>query len=170
MNLIQHSQYSVFAFCCILMLFSCDQSRQSKNKNEILMKDKGLISITSHHSIDVTMNDIELLLKEEGFQIFTKIDHGEAAKKYDHDLNPTQLIIFGNPENGGTSLMQENQRMGIDLPAKILVWEDDSGSTHITYNDIRWLADRHDLTEKNSKVINALNQTISRITEKAAQK
>ncbi|CAB1274622.1 DUF302 domain-containing protein [Candidatus Nitrosacidococcus tergens] len=133
------------------------------------MNEKGLITLTSQFSLEKTMNYIETLLKKEGFHIFTIIDHSINAKKHGRNLNPTQLIIFGNPKTGGTGLMQENQTIGIDLPAKILVWSDNKGTTHITYNDMQWIANRHYLTDKNRDAINELNKKISEICTKVSQ-
>jgi uncharacterized protein (DUF302 family) len=59
-------------------------------------------------------------------------------------LRPTELLIFGNAR-GGTPLMQSIQTIGIDLPLKALVWDDDSGSTWVSYNDPTWLAGPHGL-------------------------
>ncbi|CAH9016767.1 DUF302 domain-containing protein [Candidatus Nitrosacidococcus sp. I8] len=115
------------------------------------------------------MNYIKTLLREEGFHIFTIIDHSASAKKHGRELNPTQLIIFGNPKTGGTGLMEENQTIGIDLPAKILVWRDNEGITHITYNDMQWIANRHHFTDKNIDIINRLNKVISEICMKASK-
>jgi uncharacterized protein (DUF302 family) len=59
-------------------------------------------------------------------------------------LRPTELLIFGNAK-GGTPLMQAEQVIGIDLPLKALVWQDEAGVTWLSYNDPTWLAKRHGL-------------------------
>ena len=80
-----------------------------------------------------------------GMTIFARIDHAAAAKDVGMSLSPTEVLIFGNPK-GGTPLMQAAQTLGIDLPLKALVWQDDAGTTWLGYNDPRWLAKRHGVT------------------------
>lgn len=133
------------------------------------MENNGLKSIKSDFSADETMERIEKLLKWKDFHIFVRIDHGRSAEEHDRKLNPTQLIVFGNPKTGGTGLMQENQTIGIDLPAKILVWEDSSHQTYITYNDIKWLVDRHNLSDKNKEVIDQLKTAIKEVCFQASK-
>jgi uncharacterized protein (DUF302 family) len=76
--------------------------------------------------------------------VFARIDHAAGAAEVGLSLRPTELVIFGNAK-GGTPLMQSIQTIGIDLPLKVLVWQDESGSTWISYNDPAWLAKRHGL-------------------------
>ena len=74
----------------------------------------------------------------KGLAILAHIDHAGAAAEAGMELRPTDLLIFGNPK-GGTPLMQANQTMGIDLPLKALVWQDQDGKTWLGYNDPAWL-------------------------------
>ena len=74
--------------------------------------------------------------------ILARIDHAAAAANVGMALRPTEVLIFGNPL-AGTPLMQAAQTIGIDLPLKALVWQDDAGKTWLAYNDPTWLARRH---------------------------
>ncbi|MGP4015595.1 DUF302 domain-containing protein [Saccharopolyspora sp. 5N708] len=65
--------------------------------------------------------------------VFSRIDHADNAAKAGLELRPTELVIFGNP-HGGTPLMQERQTTGIDLPVKVLAWQDENGAVWLTYN------------------------------------
>jgi uncharacterized protein (DUF302 family) len=85
----------------------------------------GLISLKSPRGAKETMDKLESLVKERGFNIFARIDHAAGATKIGKTLRPTELLIFGNPQ-GGTPLMECAQTAGIDLPLKALVWEDAS--------------------------------------------
>lgn len=127
----------------------------------------GLTTINSKYSTEETTDRIIALLKEKEFHIFAKIDHQENAAKHEIELRPTSLIIFGNP-SVGTLLMQEQQTIGIDLPAKFLVWENKSGDTKITYNQSDYLAKRHGLSSKTQKPITALKNTIESVSKEAA--
>lgn len=157
------TQYWLLLIGIMFTTLSC-QKPQNSNK----MDNNGLVSIESLYAADETISRLQNLLEEKDFHIFTIIDHGRSAEKYDRNLNPTQVIIFGNPKTGGTFLMQENQRIGIDLPAKILVWTNDENTTFITYNKMDWIANRHQLSDKNKEIIDNLNSGISTIVKEAS--
>jgi len=102
----------------------------------------GLVSLKSAYGPKVTMNRLESEIRSRGMIVFAKIDHAAGAEAVGMTLRPTELVIFGNAK-GGTPLMQGVQTMGIDLPLKALVWQDDSGATILSYNAPKWLAARH---------------------------
>ncbi|BCO08021.1 hypothetical protein GF1_03970 [Desulfolithobacter dissulfuricans] len=94
----------------------------------------------------------------KGMTVFARINHAEGAQKVGKKLRPTELIIFGNPRVG-TPLMQCAQSVGIDLPQKALIWEDEKGQVWLFYNDPEYLADRHGIKgcdEVIKKIANAL--------------
>lgn len=128
----------------------------------------GLITLKSNHSAKETIDKIEELLLEKGYHVFSKISHRENAAKNGIDLRPTELIIFGNPKVG-TVLMWDNQAVGLDLPSKILAWEDESGQTHVVYNDGDWLAQRHQLSTATEEAVEALKETIRAVSAAAAK-
>ncbi|MDN3377448.1 MULTISPECIES: DUF302 domain-containing protein [unclassified Pseudoalteromonas] len=103
---------------------------------------EGLISVKSPLSAKATMNKFEQLAKSKGLTIFARIDHAAGAKKVNKELNPTEVLTFGNPK-GGTPLMQCAQTIGIDLPLKALVWEDAQSQVWLSYNDPAYIAERH---------------------------
>src|ERR1700753_1067628 len=104
----------------------------------------GLITIPSNYSVKQTLDRLEAALKAAGMTIFARVDHAGGAASVGLALRPTELIIFGNPK-GGTPLMQANQMVGLDLPLRVLGWEDDAGNCNLTYNDVDWLAARYGL-------------------------
>ena len=105
---------------------------------------QGLTSIPSSQGPKETMDRLEAEIRTKGLTIFARIDHAAGAAEVGLKLRPTQLIIFGNAR-GGTPLMQSVQAIGIDLPLKALVWQDAAGKTWISYNEPRWIAERHGL-------------------------
>lgn len=133
-----------------------------------MSKENGIITLDSQFSFVETTQKVKDLLAVNGFHVFGVIDHSKSAKKHGRKLNPTHLFIFGNPKTGGTGLMQEDQRIALDLPAKLLVWEDDKKQTHITTNDFNWLSRRHHLSQKNQAIIERLKTGIEGIARKAA--
>ncbi|WP_417501546.1 DUF302 domain-containing protein [Marinobacter sp.] len=106
----------------------------------------GLISVKSPYSAQETMNKFEGVVKSKGLNVFARIDHAAGAEKAGMVLRPTELLIFGNPQ-GGTPFMKCAQTVGIDLPLKALVWEDESGQVWLGYNDPTYLAKRHKIPE-----------------------
>ena len=106
--------------------------------------DTGITRITSAHSVAQTMERLESLLKERGVMIFARIDFSGDAARAGLSMRPEQMLIFGNPK-AGTPLMQSVPAAGLDLPLKVLVWEDAEGHTQIAYNDPQYIIRRHGL-------------------------
>ena len=105
---------------------------------------KGLIDIPSSHSVDETVTKLEGILQAKGITLFALVDHSGEAAKAGMKMRPTKLLIFGNPR-AGTPVMLAAPSSAIDLPLKILVWEDDQGKVWITYNSATYLQTRHNL-------------------------
>jgi uncharacterized protein (DUF302 family) len=91
------------------------------------------------------MNKLEDIVKQRGLTVFARIDHAAGAAKIGKTLRATEVLIFGNPQ-GGSPLMECAQSMGIDLPLKALVWEDEQGQVWLGYNDPAYLTQRHGAT------------------------
>jgi uncharacterized protein (DUF302 family) len=102
----------------------------------------GLVTVKSPHSVKETVDRLETAAKSRKLSIFLRLDHAAGAAKVGKTLRPTELLVFGNPQ-GGTPLMECAQTAGIDLPLKVLAWEDAGGQVWLSYNDPKFLADRH---------------------------
>jgi uncharacterized protein (DUF302 family) len=105
----------------------------------------GIVRIRSQHSVAVTADRIESLLKERGILLFARIDFGGDAARAGLTMRPEQLLIFGNPK-AGTPLMVAEPTAGLDLPLKALIWEDADSHAWIAYNDPLYVVQRHGLT------------------------
>jgi uncharacterized protein (DUF302 family) len=120
--------------------------------------DNGIVTIPSHQSVDQTVQKLEGILQAKGVKLFALIDHSGEAEKAGMQMRPTKLLIFGNPK-AGTPLMIASPGIAIDLPLKVLVWEDADGKVWISYNAPGYLQARHGLpTElvRNIAVVEAL--------------
>jgi uncharacterized protein (DUF302 family) len=120
--------------------------------------DTGFVNVMSNHSVKETADRLQAVIKQKGMTVFTRIDHAAGAQRVGKILRPTELIIFGNPKVGAP-LMQCSQTVGLDLPQKALIWEDEAGRVWFSYNDPKYLAKRHGLTkcgEILKKIENAL--------------
>jgi len=103
---------------------------------------EGLTSIPGSLGPKETMDRLEAEIRTKGLTVFSRIDHAAGAAEVGLRLAPTNLIIFGNAR-GGTPLIQSAQTVGIDLPLKILVWQDAANNTWLSYNEPRWIGQRH---------------------------
>lgn len=119
---------------------------------------KGIVTIASNHSVDETVDRLKSILQAKGVTLFVLVDHGGEAEKAGMKMPPTKLAIFGSPK-AGTPLMLAAPSVAIDLPLKILVWEDSGGKVWVSYNAPEYLQERHGLPEdlrKNIEVVGTL--------------
>ena len=126
------------------------------------MPGDGLITIPSSHGPQETMAKLEAEVKARGMSVFAHVDHAAGAAAVGLSLLPTDLLIFGNAK-GGTPLMQSIQTIGIDLPLKVLVWQDASGKTWLSYNDPSWIAKRHGLGAEAEATVKALRAALAAV-------
>lgn len=112
----------------------------------------GLVIKESPYSVEETERRFVSILEEKGLNVFATVDHAQNAEGVGLDLRPTRVVIFGNP-NLGTPLMQCGQSIAIDLPQKMLIWEDEAQQVQIAYNDPRYLGGRHQLGSCGNEVI-----------------
>lgn len=120
----------------------------------------GLTIIPSEFPVSETVNRMVSTIKAIGWHLFARIDHAEHARKNGLELRPTELILFGNPAIG-TRLMQDRQLAAIDLPMKVLVWEDERGHVRIAHNSMRWLQQRHGLTD--AETVRAIDDVLTKV-------
>jgi uncharacterized protein (DUF302 family) len=106
----------------------------------------GLIALKSAHGAKETMDRLESAVKQRGLSVFARLDHAAGAANIGKQLRATELLIFGNPQ-GGTPFMECAQTVGIDLPLKALVWQDEAGQVWLGYNDAAFLAARHGVAQ-----------------------
>lgn len=112
-----------------------------------LGKSNGIIDTPSHHSVDETVEKLRGILAAKGVTLFALVDHSGEAEKAGLKMPPTKLLIFGSPK-AGTPLMLAVPRIAIDLPLKILVWEDVQGKVWVSYNSSAYLQERHGLPQE----------------------
>jgi uncharacterized protein (DUF302 family) len=126
----------------------------------------GLVTVRSSYSPKETMKRLETEVKAKGLTVFARIDHTAGAAEVGLSLRPTELLIFGNAK-GGTPLMQSVQTIGIDLPLKILIWQDETGGTWLSYNDPSWLAKRHGADHNVEATVTALTSALQALAKAA---
>ncbi|MGA2398126.1 MAG: DUF302 domain-containing protein [Steroidobacteraceae bacterium] len=107
-------------------------------------QDRGFEQIASNHSVAETIERLESQLKEHGITIFARLDFAADAARVGLAMRPERMLVFGNPKSG-TPLMQAVPVSGLDLPLKVLVWEDAQRQTWLAYNRPEYIVARHGL-------------------------
>jgi uncharacterized protein (DUF302 family) len=145
----------------------CWTGRRRKRKGAG-MAVEGLITSLSKHGPKETMDRLEAEVKAKGMTVFARVDHAAGAREAGLALRPTELLMFGNAK-GGTPLMQACQSIGIDLPLKALVWQDEAGATWLSYNDPAWLARRHGAAATVAPALPALSAALAALARVATE-
>jgi len=109
--------------------------------------DKGIIDKPSRHSVEETLERLKRTLQAKGVTVFAVVDHSGEAERVGLKMPPTKLVIFGSPK-AGTPLMLAAPSSAIDLPLKILIWEDGEGKVWVSYNSPAYLQERHGLPQE----------------------
>jgi uncharacterized protein (DUF302 family) len=107
----------------------------------------GIINTPSNHSVDQTVDRLKKLLEAKGVTLFVLVDHSGEAAKAGMKMRPTKLLMFGNPK-AGTPIMLAAPSIALDLPLKILVWEDEQGKVWASYNSAEYLQERHGVPQQ----------------------
>jgi uncharacterized protein (DUF302 family) len=104
----------------------------------------GLVKLPSRHSVGATIDRLEGLLKERGILVFARIDFSGDAQRAGLRMPAEQMLIFGNPK-AGTPLMLAVPAAGLDLPLKLLAWEEPDGKVWAAYNEPQYILQRYGL-------------------------
>jgi uncharacterized protein (DUF302 family) len=124
-----------------------------------------LVTIGSSYSVEETVERLLAELAQRSISVFARIDHGQAARGVGLELQDETVLIFGNPQTG-TPLMQEDPRVGLDLPLRILIWSD-SGRTTVAYHDPEQLAQTYNL-ETTRQTLSRLRHLLDELAGAAA--
>lgn len=132
-----------------------------------VMAEEKLVTKPSKYPVKETMDKLAAALEAKGIKPAARIDHAAAAKANGLELKPTEVLLFGNPKLG-TPLMQANRAIGIDLPMKVLAWEDDAGKTWVGYVAADTLKARHGVTGKDD-AFKAMTGALDAFTKAATE-
>ncbi|MBT0606674.1 DUF302 domain-containing protein [Aequorivita echinoideorum] len=139
----------------------------SENSSSGITNRQGSITLVSNNDFATTYNNLRNAISDNtNLNIIAEVDHQLNAQSVGLTLRPTKLIIFGNPSLG-TPLMRSAQTTGIDLPQKMLVWQDENGTVNISYNNPPYLAVRHNIND-NAENINTIKSTLEGLAIDAA--
>jgi uncharacterized protein (DUF302 family) len=127
---------------------------------------KGLMRRESRHPPAVTIHRLETALTEKGVKIFARVDFSADAQATGLTLRPELLLMFGTPK-AGTPLMVEQPTVGLDLPLKVLAWEDAAGKSWVAFNDPGYIIERHGLAGSLTKNLAAVIPLIEKACDDA---
>ena len=125
---------------------------------------QGIISTPCNYSVDQTVERLKGILKAKGVTLFALIDHSGEAEKAGMKMPPTKLLIFGSPK-AGTPLMLAVPSIAIDLPLKILIWEDIHGKVWVSYNSAAYLQTRYGLPPDLMQTIAVVETLAAKVAE-----
>ena len=125
---------------------------------------KGMEQVESRHSVDETVERLRSVLEARGVTLFAVVDHSGEAAKVGMAMPPTKLLIFGNPA-AGTPVMVAAPSVAIDLPLKLLVWEDGDRKVWIGWNTPEYLRERHGVPQELMKNLGAASVLAGKAAE-----
>jgi uncharacterized protein (DUF302 family) len=145
---------ALISLSAVLLLFSNLQANAAD-----------LISKQSPYTVQITVDRLVAAVERAGATVFARVDHAAGAQSVDMELRPTQLLIFGNP-NLGTPALQESQTAGVDLPLRVVVYEDEDGIVYVSYHDPAELAEDHGIPA-DAEVLNKMTGALDKLTSAA---
>jgi len=125
-----------------------------------------LMTVESKHSVKDTLDRLTAALDQRGIKPVARVDHAAAAKTVGMELPPTEILIFGNPKLG-TPLMQANPEIAIDVPLKVLVWQDKAGKVWVAYTPPDALKARYGIADRD-EVFKAMESAVQTLTKAAS--
>ena len=146
-------------------LFKLGIDGKERSMNSSDLADADLATLASAHDATQTVERLKALLAQKKIQVFADIDHAAAARNVGLALRQTRVVIFGNPQ-AGTPLMQSRQTIGLDLPLRVLVWEDEAGKVWLTYHRPEFLAQSHNV-HGHSEAVKALGAGLAALAHAA---
>ncbi|HZI29824.1 MAG TPA: DUF302 domain-containing protein [Gemmatimonadaceae bacterium] len=105
-------------------------------------QDDGMLRVRSTRDFTRTVATLDSAITAANLKIFARVDHAANARGVSMNLRPTTVFIFGNPQVG-SRLMQCEQTVAIDLPLKVLVWQDSTSAVWVGYETPAKLSERH---------------------------
>lgn len=148
------------------MVSEVSKSPVENSKVQNIEAGAGIITKKSKNTFEETYSVLKNRISaNSNIRIFAELDHQANAARVGLDLNPTKIIIFGNPKLG-TPLMKEKQSIALDLPQKMLVWENDKGEVFVSYNDPEFISERHSL-QSNKQIIQKISKVLDGLSNAA---
>ncbi|MEY8099676.1 DUF302 domain-containing protein [Falsihalocynthiibacter sp. S25ZX9] len=124
-----------------------------------------MINKVSPHTVSVTVDRLQAAVEGAGATIFARVDHAEGAASIDMEMRPAQMLMFGNPALG-TPAMLDSQTSGLDLPLRVLAYEDGDGQVHVVYHEPASFVADHGLPA-DAEYLKKMTGALNNLTNKA---
>lgn len=124
-----------------------------------------LVTKPSPNSVTVTVDRLVAAVEGAGATVFARVDHAAGAASVGMELRPTQMLMFGNPKLG-TPALQADQAAGLDLPLRVVVYQDQAGQVYIAYHAPAQLAEDHNVPA-DAPVLKNMSGALNNLTDKA---
>lgn len=124
-----------------------------------------MVNKVSPHSVGVTIDRLQAAVEGAGAKVFARVDHAKGAAAIDTQMRPTQMLMFGNPALGTPAIL-DGQTSGLDLPLRVLVYEDSEGTVHVVYHAPASLAVEHGLPAE-AEYLKKMTGALNNLTNKA---
>ncbi len=135
----------------------------------VAAQDSDVLTRASAHDFATTLTRLESALRDDGFRLFARLDHAEAAREVGLSMPPSIVVVFGDPRLGTPNFLRQ-PTLALELPLRALVWQDAAGKVSVTWNSIRYLLGttypRHGLTPAQNGVLEA---RLARIVARAVE-
>lgn len=127
-----------------------------------------LVTKPSPHSVTVTVDRLVAAVEGAGARVFARIDHAAGATSVGMELRPTQMLMFGNPKLGTPALLAA-QTSGLDLPLRVVVYQDKAGQVLVAYHSPSKLSEDHGVPA-DAEVLKTITGALNNLTNKAVGK
>ncbi|SDH13735.1 DUF302 domain-containing protein [Paraburkholderia phenazinium] len=121
--------------------------------------DNGIVTVPTNRSVEQAADKLASLIEAKQIVLFARIDFAADAQRAGLAMLPSQLLVFGNPR-AGTPLMQAVPTLALDLPLKVLVWQDGDGRVWLSYNATDYLRARHEVPAELMKAIDGIGALV----------
>lgn len=124
----------------------------------------GIVTLPSPYPVDETITRMEAAIQAQGITLFARIDHSDEATRVGLTMPPAHVLIFGNP-HGGTPLMVASPLLALELPLKVLIWQDPDNHVWVSYTDGAYLAERFGIAAEHAgplaSVVGLINRALA---------
>ncbi len=117
------------------------------------MNARGVITKPSPYSVKESIDRLQAFLQQHGATIYARIDQQAELQKAGINIPPLEFVMFGNPKAGGP-VMVENPIAALDLPLKIIAWQEEQKNVFIAYNDVLYIEERYSLSHNVNSPLN----------------
>jgi uncharacterized protein (DUF302 family) len=162
------SRFAILLAAALAPLAVASPSVQTRAEGpERQVFENGIVRVKSAYPFAETVNRLKGDVASKGITFFFAVEQAKLASDAGLSLRPSTLLVFGNP-GLGSQFMTSNPIAGIDWPVRLLVVEDEEGGVWAVYNDFRYIARRHGITDREAAFEKA-SDVIASVTSAVAK-